>query len=74
MSNARFTRALAAALSRPAVLPVPLPALRLVLGSELVDDALLSDQAVLPDRLLNDSYRFLDTQFEPALDRLLANE
>ena len=74
VSNARFTRALAAALSRPAVLPVPLPALRLVLGSELVDDALLSDQAVLPDRLLNDSYRFLDTQIEPALDRLLANE
>jgi NAD dependent epimerase/dehydratase family enzyme len=62
------------AIRRPTVLPVPLPALRLVLGNQMVDEAILGDQSVLPRVLLNHSYQFLDSQIEPALDRLLSNE
>ncbi len=72
--NKRFTHALGVAIRRPTVLPVPLPALRLVLGNQMVDEAILSDQSVLPRVLLNHSYQFLDSQIEPALDRLLSNE
>lgn len=74
VSNKRFTQALGVALHRPTALPVPLPALRLVMGNEMVDEAILGDQSVLPTRLLDSGYAFLDTQIEPALDRLLSNE
>lgn len=74
VTNKRLTRALGVALHRPTVLPVPLPALRLVLGNQMVDEALLADQAILPARLLESHFSFLDPQVEPALDRLLSNE
>lgn len=74
VSNKRFTHALGVALHRPTVLPVPLPALRLVMGNEMVDEAILSDQAIRPSRLLDAGFTFLDTQVEPAMDRLLSNE
>ena len=34
----------------------------------------LADQAILPARLLESHFSFLDSQIEPALDRLLSNE
>ena len=74
VTNKRLTRALGVALHRPTVLPVPLPALRLVLGNQMVDEALLADQASRPARLLESHFSFLDPQVEPALDRLLSNE
>jgi uncharacterized protein (TIGR01777 family) len=55
--NAEFTKALAQAVHRPAVLPVPAFALRLFVG-ELADAALLNSQRVVPQRLLKLGFRF----------------
>jgi uncharacterized protein len=56
VTNAEFTSALAAALHRPAVLAVPVPALKLTLGGVTSD--LMSSARVLPQRLLAAGYQF----------------
>ncbi len=56
VSNAEFTSALAAAVHRPAVMLVPVPALRLAVGG--VSSDILSSARVLPKRLLAGGYRF----------------
>jgi uncharacterized protein (TIGR01777 family) len=66
--NREFARVLGRALRRPAILPAPAPALRLVLG-EMADEALLSSACVAPKRLTSLGYRFA---FED-LDRALRN-
>jgi hypothetical protein len=65
--NVEFTRALAAALHRPALFPAPAFALRLVLG-EMVDALLLSSQRVVPTQLEKLGYKFE----QPDLDKELA--
>lgn len=70
--NADFTKALAAALRRPAVLPVPSLALRAALGGELVDEALLASQRVKPTRLLEAGFAFSHKTIDQALASLLA--
>lgn len=67
VTNARFTAAFAQALNRPALIPIPLPALRLMFGSEMVDEALLSGTRVQPRRLLDDGFAFDHPQLEEAL-------
>jgi uncharacterized protein len=49
--NRDFVRALGAAMSRPALIPVPAAALRLVLGAEFASQVLLASQRVVPTRL-----------------------
>jgi uncharacterized protein (TIGR01777 family) len=66
--NVDFARTLGRALRRPAILPAPAFALRLVLG-EMADEALLSSACVSPKRLMSLGYRFA---FED-LDRALRN-
>src|SRR5262249_35656301 len=56
VSNAQFTSALAAAVHRPAVMPVPVPALKLAVGG--VSSDILSSARVLPRRLLDAGYQF----------------
>ena len=56
VSNAEFTSALAAAVHRPAVLIVPVPALKIAMGG--VSSDILSSARVLPQRLLAEGYRF----------------
>jgi uncharacterized protein (TIGR01777 family) len=56
VSNAEFTSALAAAVHRPAVLPVPVPALKLAVGG--VSSDILSSARVLPRKLLDAGYEF----------------
>jgi uncharacterized protein (TIGR01777 family) len=68
-TNAEFTAALARALRRPAVFPVPAFALRLALG-EMADEALLASQRVQPEKLLNAGFRFTHPQLDEALDQL----
>jgi uncharacterized protein (TIGR01777 family) len=63
--NAEFTRALAAALARPAILPVPAFALRLALG-ELADE-LLGSRRIRPARLQAEAYPFRHPDLEGAL-------
>lgn len=61
-TNAEFTRALAQAMHRPALFPVPAFALRLLLGNEMADSLLLQGQRVLPARAqqLGFQFRFRD--------------
>ena len=56
VSNAEFTSALAAAVHRPAVMLVPVPALKLAIGG--VSSDILSSARVLPRRLLDEGYQF----------------
>jgi uncharacterized protein (TIGR01777 family) len=69
--NAEFTRELARAMHRPAILPAPAFALRLVLGE--MANAVLSSQRVLPSRLEQLGYRFSQPELSAALHSILAN-
>ena len=65
VTNGTFTHALAEALHRPAVLPVPTIALRMMLGEGA--DMLLAGQRVMPARLQSEGYRFWHATIEDAL-------
>jgi len=58
VTNRDFTRALGRVLRRPAFLPVPGFALRLLLGSELADALVLEGQRVTPGVLLESGFEF----------------
>jgi len=64
--NAEFTKTLAKTLRRPALLPAPAFALRLLLG-EMADELLLSSQRVMPAQLEKLGYRFLHPDLPGAL-------
>ena len=68
--NAEFSRALGAALSRPALLPVPPLALQILLGE--ASTVLTCSQRVMPDRALASGYQFQHSELEPALRNLVA--
>lgn len=65
-----FATTLGQVLRRPAILPVPAAALRLVFG-EMADVALLASQRVLPARLVEAGYAFRYPALEGALRHLL---
>lgn len=66
VTNADFTRALARAVGRPAVLAVPGAALRLVLG-EFAEEGALISQRVLPRRLEEAGFTFGHPEVTAAL-------
>lgn len=70
VTNAELTRALARALRRPAILPVPGFALRIVLGE--LARALLAGQRVEPARLRELGFQFEFDHLRPALEDLLS--
>ncbi|HYS77725.1 MAG TPA: TIGR01777 family oxidoreductase [Candidatus Dormibacteraeota bacterium] len=70
VTNRDFSRVFGRVLHRPAILPMPAFAARLVFG-EMADALLLSSQRVEPARLLASGYRFLHPDLEPALRHLL---
>ena len=69
--NGELTKALGKALHRPAILPIPAFAPRLVLGGELVDALLLASQRVVPTRLLESGFTFAHPTLAGALDAQL---
>ena len=71
ITNADFTKALAATLHRPAILPAPAFALRLAFG-EMADQALLASARVVPAKLIQAGYPFADPEIAPALRSLLS--
>ena len=71
VTNAEFTSALGSALHRPAILPAPAFALRLVLGP-MAREALLASARVQPARLIEAGFRFSQPIVEEALAAALA--
>ncbi|WP_017557748.1 TIGR01777 family oxidoreductase [Nocardiopsis baichengensis] len=70
VTNAAYTRAVAAAVGRPAPLPVPAFAMRAALGG-FADEAALVSQRVLPARLEEAGFAFEHPTLGPALTSLL---
>lgn len=70
VTNRDFSRALGRVLHRPAVMPVPAFALRLMLG-EMADGLLLASARVSPAKLRASGYRFLHPRLDSALQNLL---
>lgn len=69
VTNAELTRALAHAVHRPAIFPVPAPAIRLALGEAAY--VLLGGQHVLPKRALAAGFSFRFPEIAGALDDVL---
>jgi uncharacterized protein len=69
VTNREFTAALAQALRRPAVLPAPAAALRVVLGEFAAE--LLASRRVHPAALLTEGFEFRHADLETALAALL---
>lgn len=72
VTNAEFTRALGAALGRPTFMPVPTLALKLLFSGEMTEEMMLGGQRVLPERLQEAGYEFVDPEVEVALRKMLA--
>jgi uncharacterized protein len=70
VTNAEFTRELAAALHRPAIFPVPALALKLLLGE--MSQVLLASQHVIPEAALRAGFQFRFTDVGEALRQILA--
>ena len=70
VTNAEFTATLARVLRRPAIVPVPTPALNAVFGREMVSEMLLGGQRVVPPTLLASGF----TPAHPGLDGALRHE
>ena len=71
-TNAEVTALLAAALHRPALLPVPAWALRLALG-EFADAGVLIGQRAVPDRLSASGFTFMDPTAESVISAMVTN-
>ncbi len=74
VTNRDFTRALGRVLRRPAFLPVPGFALRLLLGSELADALVLEGQRVTPGVLLESGFEFEHPNIDDGLRAALGYE
>lgn len=70
VTNAEFTQTLGRVLRRPAFLPVPGAALRLIFG-DMADEALLGGVQAVPERLREVGFLFRQPVLEPALRQLL---
>lgn len=71
-TNSEVTAALARALHRPALLPVPAFALKIALGG--FSSEVLGSKKVLPEALLADGYRFQDEHVATAIAHLVAGK
>jgi uncharacterized protein (TIGR01777 family) len=70
VTNAEFTRELAAALHRPAIFPVPRFALKLLFGE--MAEVILGSQRVIPMAAQSAGFQFQYPELRPALARLLS--
>lgn len=71
VTNAEFTKVLAAVLKRPAIVPVPSFGPKLLLGGELADALLFTGQRVVPSALTASGFVFEHPTLEVALRALL---
>lgn len=70
VTNSEFTKTLAAALSRPAIFPMPAFAVKLAFG-EMGETVLLGSQRVDPAQLLHSGYQFRFNDLQGSLENLL---
>jgi uncharacterized protein (TIGR01777 family) len=70
VTNAEFSRTLASVLSRPAILPMPAFAVRLVFG-QMGEEILLGSQKVEPCKLISSGYPFRFRDLLASLENLL---
>ena len=70
VTNATFTRELAAALHRPAIFPVPAAALKLLLGE--MSQVVLASQRVIPEAAQRAGFQFRFTDVGEALRQIFA--
>ena len=73
VTSAEYARTLGKVLHRPAVVPIPTPALQVRLGRELVSEMLLGGQRVLPAVLERSGYRFSHPDLHGALESTISN-
>jgi uncharacterized protein (TIGR01777 family) len=66
VTNAEFAATLGRVLGRPAVLPAPAPALRMLFG-EMADETVLASQRVVPGRAVTTDYPYRHPALEEAL-------
>lgn len=71
VTNQAFTHALSQKLNRPAILPLPAVAARLIFG-EMADALLLASIRAHPQKLLEKGYSFLYPDIQGALSHLLS--
>jgi hypothetical protein len=71
VTNADFARTLGRVVKRPAILPLPSFAPKLLLGSELVETLLVEGKRVMPRVLEGDGYAFTHPTLETALRAVL---
>ena len=72
VTNAEFTKVLASVLKRPAIVPVPTFAPKILLGGELADALLFTGQRLMPAALNASGYMFKHTTLESAFRSLLS--
>ena len=72
VTNAEFTRALATAMHRPALFPVPAIVLRGMLGRDMADALLLQGQRALPRKAEMAGFRFRYPTVDAALNAIYA--
>ena len=72
VTNAEFTKTLAAVLSRPAIFPMPTMAARLAFG-QMADELLLASQRVEPTKLVASGYPFQYSDLRKSLEAILVH-
>jgi uncharacterized protein (TIGR01777 family) len=72
--NADYTRALAATLHRPALLPIPAAGPKLLLGAQGAEELALASQRVEPQLLTKSGHHFRHPQLPAALGHLFGRE
>jgi uncharacterized protein (TIGR01777 family) len=70
--NRDFARTLGRVLHRPALIPTPAFALRLILGAQMADEMLLGGQRVLPKHAAADGFEFAYPDLEAALKHAIS--
>lgn len=71
VNNIEFTKALAKAVRRPAIIPVPAAAPKLLLGTEGTQLLAMADQRVVPQKLLDTGHEFRHEHIELELAHCL---
>lgn len=70
--NSEFVAALASAMGRPAIVPMPEVAVRTLFG-EMGEETLLTSQRAVPEKLLASGFRFLHPDIDSGMRAALAH-